>query len=124
MKVLDGLYYSNDHEWVKVEGNIATVGITDFAQAQLGEIVFVELPEIDDEFKAEDAIGAIESVKAASDVLTPISGKIVEANNELDDAPESVNTNPYEAWIFKIELSDESELKSLMDAAKYKEFIE
>jgi len=123
MKVLDGLFYSNDHEWVKVEGNIASVGITDFAQEQLGEIVFVELPAIDDEFGVDEAIGAIESVKAASDVLTPISGKIVEVNEDLDDAPESVNSDPYGAWIFKIELSDKSELESLMDAAAYKEFI-
>ncbi|QVK21308.1 glycine cleavage system protein GcvH [Mycoplasmatota bacterium] len=122
MKIVEGLFYSNDHEWIKVEGKIATVGITDFAQSQLGEIVFVELPDLDDEFGANDPIGAIESVKAASDVLTPVSGKIVEVNENLEDAPESVNEDPFNAWIFKVELSNESELESLMNATAYKEF--
>ena len=122
MKIIEGLYYSEDHEWVKVEGNIATIGITDFAQSQLGEIVFVDLPGEGDEFGANEAFGAIESVKAASDVLAPVSGTVTAVNEELEDAPESVNAKPYEAWICKLELSDESELESLMDAKSYEEF--
>jgi len=124
MKILEGLFYSNDHEWVKVEGNVATIGITDFAQSQLGDIVFIELPELEDEFSANDAIGAIESVKAASDVLTPLSGKITAVNEDLEDAPESVNETPFESWVFKIEIADKSELESLMDSASYKKFTE
>lgn len=124
MKIVDGLLYSEDHEWIKVDGNIATIGITDFAQHQLGEVVFVEMPAEDDEFDANEAFGAIESVKAASDVLMPVTGKVVEINEDLDDEPGMINEQPYEAWIIKIELSDPSELESLMDSAKYKEFTE
>lgn len=122
MEVKQGLLYSKDHEWIQVEGNVGTVGITDFAQHELGEIVFVELPGEDDEFSKDDAFGAIESVKAASDVLLPVSGKVVEVNESLEDEPATVNSNPYDAWIVKIEISDPSELDSLMDAAAYEEF--
>lgn len=122
MEVKAGLLYSEDHEWIKVDGNIATIGITDFAQHELGEIVFVDMPGEDDEFDAGDALGAIESVKAASDVLMPITGKIVEINEDLDDEPGMVNEKPYEAWIVKIEIADPSELDSLMDSNKYEEF--
>lgn len=124
MEIKDGLLYSSDHEWVKVDGNVVEIGITDFAQKQLGEIVFVEMPAEDDEFSAEDVLGAIESVKAATDVIIPVSGRITEINEELEDNPAMVNESPYEAWIIKVELSDPSELESLMDAAKYKEFTE
>jgi glycine cleavage system H protein len=122
MKVKAGLLYSEDHEWIKVDGNIATIGSTDYAQHELGEIVFVDMPGEDDEFEAGEALGAIESVKAASDVLMPITGKIVEVNEDLDDEPGSVNETPYEAWIVKIEIADPSELDSLMDSNKYEEF--
>lgn len=121
-KIVDGLLYSEDHEWLKVEGNVATIGITDHAQHQLGEIVYVELPDVDDELDAGETFGVIESVKAASDSFMPVSGKIVEANEELDDEPGSLNEDPYANWIIKVELSDESQLDGLMDAKKYEEF--
>ncbi len=121
-KIVDGLLYSEDHDWVKVEGNVATIGITDHAQHQLGEIVYVELPDADDELDAGEAYGVIESVKAASDSLMPVSGKIVEANESLDDEPGSINSDPYANWIIKVELSDASQLDGLMDAAKYEAF--
>lgn len=121
-KIVEGLLYSEDHEWIKVDGNVATIGITDHAQHQLGEIVYVELPDVDDELDKGDTFGVIESVKAASDSFMPVSGKIVEANEELDDEPGSVNADPYANWIIKVELSDESQLEGLMDAKKYEEF--
>ena len=121
-KIVEGLLYSDDHEWIKVEGNVATIGITDHAQDQLGEIVYVELPEVDDEFSAGDAFGVIESVKAASDSFLPVSGKIVEINEALEDEPGSVNEDAYANWLVKVELSDASEVDSLMDSAKYEEF--
>ena len=121
-KIVEGLLYSEDHEWTKVEGNVATIGITDLAQHQLGEIVYVELPEVDDEFAAGDTFGVIESVKAASDALVPLSGKVVEINEKLDDEPEALNADAYANWIIKVELSDESQLEGLMDAKKYEEF--
>ncbi len=122
MEVKAGLLYSEDHEWIKVEGDIATIGITDFAQHELGEVVFVDMPGEDDEFDAGEALGAIESVKAASDVLMPIGGTIVEINEDLDDEPGMMNEKPYEAWIVKIKIADPSELDSLMDSNKYEEF--
>lgn len=121
-KIVEGLLYSEDHEWLKVDGNVVTIGITDNAQHQLGEIVYVELPDVDDEFEAGDTFGVIESVKAASDSFMPVSGKIVETNEELDDEPGSINADPYANWIIKVELSDESQLDGLMDAKKYEEF--
>ena len=121
-KIVDGLLYSEDHEWIKVEGNVATIGITDLAQHQLGEIVYVELPEVDDEFAAGDTFGVIESVKAASDALVPLSGKVVEINEKLDDEPEALNADAYANWIIKVEISDESQLEGLMDSKKYEEF--
>ncbi len=124
MKVEKGLYYSEDHEWVRVEGNVAYIGISDYAQHELGDIVFVELPDEDDEFDQGDALGAIESVKAASDVLTPVSGKVTAVNEDLEDAPEKVNEDAFDAWIVKIELSDKAELESLMDSDAYEAFID
>ncbi len=121
-KIVDGLLYSEDHDWVKVDGTTATVGITDHAQHQLGEIVYVELPEVDDEIEAGDTFGVIESVKAASDSVMPVSGKVVEVNETLDDEPGSLNEDPYTNWIVKVELTDESQLEGLMDAKKYEEF--
>ncbi len=116
--------YTEDHEWIKVEGNIGTVGITDYAQKQLGDIVYVELPEVDDEFEKGDEVATIESVKAASPVIIPVSGKIVEINEELEDSPELVNQDPHgKGWFFKVELSNLSELDDLMTAEQYEEYI-
>ena len=121
-KVIEGLYYSESHEFVKVEGNIASIGITDYAQQALGNIVYVDLPDVDDEIEAGDDFGAVESVKAASDLSTPVSGKVVEVNEALEDTPELINQDAVGAWIIKVELSDTSELDNLMDAKKYEEF--
>ncbi len=116
--------YTEDHEWIKVEGNIGTVGITDYAQKQLGDIVYVELPEVDDEFEKGDEVATVESVKAASPVIIPVSGKIVEINEELEDSPELVNQDPHgKGWFFKVELSNLSELDDLMTAEQYEEYI-
>lgn len=122
MKVVEGLLYAEDHEWVKVDGNIATIGLSDFAQHELGDIVFLELPEVDDEISAGDVFGVVESVKAASDSYSPVSGTVIEVNEELLDAPENVNTDPYGSWMFKVELSNKDELDNLMNAKKYEEF--
>jgi len=123
-KVVEGLFYANTHEWVKVEDGFAFIGITDYAQDSLGEIVFVELPEEDDELVAGEELGAIESVKAASDIMSPVSGTIVEVNEELEDAPELLNEDAFGNWIVKVELSDESELDNLLNAEQYKEICE
>ena len=122
MKIEKGLLYSEDHEWLKVEGNKAKIGISDFAQHELGDIVYIELPEEGDKFSAGDVFGVVESVKAASDSYTPVSGTVVAVNEDIADSPESVNENPYGSWIFEIELSDESELDKLMDADEYEKF--
>ncbi len=123
-KVLEGLKYSESHEWVSVEGDIAIVGVSDFAQEELGDITYVDMPDVDDEVKAGEEFGAIESVKASSDLNSPVSGVIVETNDSLADAPEKVNEDPYGSWIIKVRMSDPSELDDLMDAAAYKEFTE
>lgn len=119
-KVIEGLRYSEDHEWVKVEGNIATIGITDYAQKELGDITYADLPEVDDEVEAGDEFGALESVKASSELLCPVSGKVVEVNPELEDAPEKINEDAYEAWIIKVEMSDPAQVDALLDADAYK----
>lgn len=121
---MEKLLYTKDHEWVKVEGNTALIGITDHAQKLLGEIVYVELPEIDDELKAEEAFGVIESVKAASDSYMPVSGTIIEVNEALEDEPTLLNSDPYGTWILKVELSDKGELDSLLELAAYNELCE
>jgi len=123
-KVLEGLLYSESHEWVKVDGKIATIGVSDFAQSEMGNITYVDLPEVDDEFEAGEEFGALESVKAASDLYCPVSGKVVEVNSEIDDAPELINEDAYANWIIKVELSDPSELDALLDADAYKKLIE
>ena len=123
-KVLEGLKYSESHEWVSVEGDIACVGVSDFAQEELGDITYVDLPDVDDEVKAGEEFGAIESVKASSDLNSPDSGVIVEINEDLADSPEKVNEDPYGSWIIKVKMSDPSELDALMDAAAYKTFTE
>jgi glycine cleavage system H protein len=119
MNVLEGLLYSPSHEWVKVEGNQAWIGISDHAQHALGSVVFIELPKVGQTFKKGDAIGAVESVKAASDVYTPVSGKVLEVNDALDGSPELLNDDPYGSWIIKVELSNALELDSLLNKDAY-----
>ena len=117
--------YTEDHEWVLVEDDIVTVGITDFAQDQLGDIVFIELPEVGDTLEVGKTFGVVESVKAVSDVYAPVSGEVVEINEELPDEPEALNNSPYEAgWMVKIKLADTATLDSLMDVSTYQEFVE
>ena len=123
-KVIEGLYYSESHEYVKVEGNIGYIGITDYAQHALGNVVYVDLPDVDDEVTADDEFGAVESVKAASDIISPVSGTIIEVNEALDDEPELLNKDAFGNWIIKVELSDKSELDGLMDAKAYEAFCE
>ncbi len=122
-KIIEGLKYSESHEWVKVEGNVAVIGVTDFAQKEMGDITYVDVPDVDDSFEAGEDFGALESVKASSDLYCPVSGKVVEVNEELEDAPEKVNEDAFAAWIIKVEMSDASELDALMDAAAYKAMI-
>jgi glycine cleavage system H protein len=121
-KVIEGLYYSESHEYLKVEGNIGIIGITDYAQKALGNVVYVDMPEVDDEVEAGAEFGAVESVKAASDLYSPVSGTVVEVNEALEDTPELINQDAFENWIIKVEMSDESELENLMDAAAYEAF--
>ena len=123
-KVIEGLYYSESHEYVKVEGNYGFIGITDYAQNALGNVVYVDLPEVDDEVTAGEEFGAVESVKAASDLISPVSGTVIEVNDELDDQPELVNQDAFANWIIKVEMSDKSELDNLMDAKAYAAFCE
>ena len=118
-KVIEGLYYSESHEYVKVEGEYGFVGITDYAQGQLGNVVYVDMPEVDDEVTAGEEFGAVESVKAASDLFSPISGIVVEVNEALEDTPELINQDAFENWIMKVKISDPSELDNLMDAKAY-----
>ena len=123
-KVIEGLYYSESHEYVRVEGDFGFIGITDYAQNALGNVVYVDMPEVDDEVEAGEEFGAVESVKAASDLYSPVSGTVVEINEALEDQPELVNQDAFENWIIKVELSDKSELDALMDAKSYAEFCE
>lgn len=123
-KIIEGYYYSESHEYVKVEGNVGYVGITDHAQHELGNVVYVDMPEVDDEVTAGEEFGAMESVKAASDLFSPVSGTVLEVNEALEDEPGLVNQDPYANWIMKVELSDSSELDNLMDATAYKALIE
>lgn len=120
-KVIEGLYYSESHEYVKVEGDFAYVGITDYAQHALGNVVYVDMPEVDDEVEAGEDFGAVESVKAASDLISPVSGTVVEVNEALEDKPELLNEDAFANWIMKVELSDKTELDNLMDATAYEE---
>ena len=123
-KVIEGLYYSESHEYVRVEGEYGYVGISDYAQHALGNIVYVDMPEVDDEVVAGEDFGAVESVKAASDLISAVSGTVVEVNEALEDEPELVNKDAFENWIMKVELSDKAELDNLMDAAAYEKFCE
>ena len=123
-KVIEGLYYSESHEYVKVEGNVAYIGITDYAQNALGNVVYVDMPEVDDEVEADEDFGAVESVKAASDLKSPVSGTVLEVNELLEDKPESINEDAYANWIIKLELTDTAELDNLMSAEEYAKFCE
>ena len=120
----DNLMYTSEHEWVKIEDNIATVRITDFAQGELGDIIFLEFPDVDEAFKEGDVFGTIEAVKTVSDLFMPISGKIVEVNEELNDEPENVNSSPYDSgWMVKIDLSTDYNTSSLLNSKSYVEMI-
>lgn len=121
-KIIDGLYYAKSHEFVKVEGGFGYVGITDYAQHALGNVVYVDMPEVDDDVEAGEDFGAVESVKAASDLISPVSGTVVEVNEALEDSPELINKDAYGNWIMKVKLSDKAELDGLMDAKAYEEF--
>ncbi len=123
-KVIEGLYYSESHEYVRVEGNVGFVGITDYAQNALGTVVYVDMPDVDDEVEAGEEFGAVESTKAASDLISPVSGTVIEVNEALEDQPELINEDAFENWIIKVELSDKSNLDNLMDAAAYTKFCE
>lgn len=120
--VLEGLYYSESHEYVKVEGEYGYIGITDYAQHELGNVVYVDMPEVDDDVTAGEEFGAVESVKAASDLNSPVSGTVVEVNEELEDQPEKINEDAFTNWIIKVKLADKAELDNLMDAKAYEEF--
>ena len=122
-KIVDGLYYSETHEYVKVEGEMGYVGITDYAQHELGNVVYVDMPEVGDEFEAGDEFGAVESVKAASDLNTPVGGTVEEVNEALEDEPGLINKDAFANWIIKLKLADAGELDGLMDAEAYRKFI-
>ncbi len=122
MDTRKNLLYSQDHEWLKIDGNQATVGITDYAQHALGDVVFVELPELNAAFSAGAVLSVVESVKAASEVYTPVSGQVVAVNEALADAPETINSQPYESWIAVLELANPDELAGLMDETAYRAF--
>jgi glycine cleavage system H protein len=122
MKTIEGLYYSKDHEWVKVDGDKVTIGISDYAQHSLGDIVFVELPEVDEEYEQDDVIGVVESVKAASDVFSPVSCRVIEVNEAIESNPELLNQAPYENYIAVVELLDETELEGLMNFSEYESY--
>ena len=124
MKIVEDVLYTKDHEWAKVECNIVTVGITDFAQRELGDIVYIEIESEGEDLEQEDVFGTVEAVKTVADLFMPISGKVVEVNAGLEDAPETLNTDPTgEGWLVKIEVADASQLDALMDAAAYKDLI-
>ncbi|HUU54945.1 MAG TPA: glycine cleavage system protein GcvH [Armatimonadota bacterium] len=119
------LYYSESHQWARVDEGVATVGITNYAQEQLGDIVYVDLPRPDEEARRGEPLGSVESVKAVADVSSPVTGRVIEVNTALDDAPEQINQSPYdEGWLAKIELSDPAEIRSLMNAQRYVQFLQ
>jgi len=120
-KIVEGLLYSESHEWVKVDGDVAIIGVTDFAQAEMGDITYVDLPSEDDEVGQGEDFGALESVKASSDLYSPVSGTVVAVNEELEDAPEKINEDAFGSWIIKVRMSDKSELESLLNAAAYEQ---
>ena len=122
--VPEDLHYSKDHEWIKVEGDIGTIGITDHAQHALGDVVYVELPKAAESFSAHEAFGSVESVKAVSEIFTPVSGQVTEVNESLQDDPEKVNTDPYgAAWMIRLRVSDKGEIDGLLSAAEYEDYL-
>ena len=123
-KVIEGLLSSESHEWVKVEDGVAVIGITDYAQHAMGDLSYVDMPEVDDEVEKGEEFGAVESVKAASDLYSPVSGVVVAVNEELEDAPELLNEDAFANWIIKVQMSDEAELEELMDAAAYQQMCQ
>jgi glycine cleavage system H protein len=123
VKVLEGLYYSKDHVWLKIEGDKAYIGITDYAQDSVGDIEYIELPEVETEFTAGDVLGVLESAKAASDVYIPVDGKVVEVNNNILDDPSLVNSDPYDSWLVLVELKNKSQVENLMTAEEYKKLL-
>ena len=122
-KIINGLKYSETHEWVKVEGEIAIIGVTDYAQKEMGDITYVDMPDAGEVVEKEEEFGALESVKASSDLFSPVSGTVVERNDALEDAPELVNEDPYGNWIIKVQMRDPAELDELMDAEGYRDMI-
>ena len=124
MNIPKDLKYTKDHEWLKIEGNIATVGVTDFAQSELGDIVFVEIETLDEELEGEEVFGSVEAVKTVSDLFMPVGGKIIEINEAIESSPELVNTDPYgEGWMIKIEISSLDELNNLLNSQEYSNLI-
>lgn len=124
MNIPSELKYTKDHEWVRVEGDVATIGITDFAQSELGDIVYVEVETLDETLDADEVFGSVKAVKTVSDLILPLSGEIIQFNESLEDEPEKVNTDPYgDGWMIKLKFSDESQIESLMSADAYKELI-
>jgi glycine cleavage system H protein len=124
MKVPADLKYTKDHEWVRIDGDVATVGITDFAQGELGDIVYVEVETVDETLEKDEVFGTVEAVKTVSDLFLPLAGEIIEFNDSLESEPEKVNQDPYgDGWMIKIKMSDSSEVDALLDAADYKELI-
>ena len=124
MNIPDTLKYTKDHEWILVEENIATIGITDFAQSELGDVVFVDVDTLDENLKKDEIFGTIEAVKTVSDIILPISGEVIEFNEDLEDTPENINKDPYgEGWIIKLKISDSKELLELLDAKAYRELV-
>lgn len=123
-KIPENLLYTEEHEWVSIEDGVATIGITDFAQSSLGDIVFVELPESETTFDKGDSFGVVESIKSVSDLYTPLSGSVLEKNEEVEESPEKLNENAFASWLVKIKMSDESQADSLMDSKKYQAFCE
>lgn len=124
MNIPEELHYTKDHEWIKIDGDIATIGITDFAQSELGDIVYIDVDTLDEEVAIEEVFGSVEAVKTVSDLFMPLSGEVIEFNETLEDEPELVNKNPYtKGWIIKVKISDNSEIEKLLSAATYKELI-
>jgi glycine cleavage system H protein len=122
--VPEDLHYSKDHEWIRVEGETGTIGITDYAQHSLGDVVYVELPKAGDKFEAHESFGSVESVKAVSELFTPVAGEVVEVNETLQDAPESVNSDPYgAAWMIRVRVKDKGAVDALLTAAEYEDFL-
>jgi len=124
MNIPSDLKYTKDHEWIKIDGNIATVGITDFAQSELGDIVYIDVDTLDDTVDQDEVFGSVEAVKTVSDLFMPLTGEVIEFNEDLEDSPESVNKDPYgDGWMIKVKIADESQIDSLLDAEAYKEVV-